>query len=110
MVQLQTHLRITNTMPTISHTEADTLHATSLESAIRAHLSRYFTAHEGSLPPGGLHARILAVTERPLIEECLRATGGNQLKAAHLLGINRNTLRKKIQELGIRLPGEEDAA
>ncbi len=51
-----------------------------------------------------LYRRVLERVERPLILAALERTGGNQLKAAVLLGINRNTLRKKIGELGIRLP------
>ena len=43
--------------------------------------------------------------ERPLLEAVLQHTGGNQLRAASLLGINRNTLRKKIVELAIDVPG-----
>lgn len=52
-------------------------------------------------PPGSLYHRALAAFERPLIEYALGRTGGNQLRAAQLLGINRNTLRKRIGELGI---------
>ena len=54
-------------------------------------------------PAAGLHGRVLAEVERPLIQICLAATGGNQIKAAKLLGLNRNTLRKKIRELGIEV-------
>jgi two-component system nitrogen regulation response regulator GlnG len=43
--------------------------------------------------------------ERPLLEAVLSYTGGNQIRAAALLGINRNTLRKKIVELSLSLPG-----
>ena len=53
------------------------------------------------MPPTGLYDRILAEIERPLIERCLLACQGNQIKAADLLGLNRNTLRKKIRDLGI---------
>ncbi|MBV8939045.1 MAG: hypothetical protein JO089_04320 [Alphaproteobacteria bacterium] len=83
------------------------LHATpsSLEQTVAEHLRRYFAAHEGSAPPPGLHGRILACVERPLIAAALHATAGNQVKAAHLLGLNRNTLRKKMQELGVDAPG-----
>lgn len=73
----------------------------SIGAAIDWHLKRYFDAHGGALPPQGLHQRVLREVERPLIEHCLIATRGNQLKAADLLGINRNTLRKKIKELDI---------
>ncbi len=54
--------------------------------------------------PRDLHPRILERTERPLLEAVLAHTGGNQLRAAALLGINRNTLRKKLTELGIDIP------
>ncbi|MDX2074782.1 MAG: nitrogen regulation protein NR(I) [Alphaproteobacteria bacterium] len=74
----------------------------TIEQDVRAHLKLYFNAHgAGALPPPGLYDRILPLLERPLIEMTLQATGGNQVKAAHVLGINRNTLRKKITELQI---------
>ena len=66
-------------------------------------LRRYFDLHGGSLPPAGLHRRVLDEVERPLIEIALEATGGNQARCAELLGINRNTLRKKIHALDIRV-------
>ena len=75
----------------------------SLQSAVAAHIQRYFDLHGGMLPPPGLYARILREIETPLIEIALDATGGNQAKCADLLGINRNTLRKKITELDIRV-------
>ncbi|MGB0960064.1 MAG: helix-turn-helix domain-containing protein, partial [Halocynthiibacter sp.] len=53
--------------------------------------------------PEGLYDRVLAEVERPLIELSLDATGGNQLKTAQLLGLNRNTLRKKITQHDIRV-------
>ena len=55
------------------------------------------------LPPAGLYGRILREIELPLIEIALDATGGNQAKCADLLGINRNTLRKKITDLDIHV-------
>jgi two-component system nitrogen regulation response regulator GlnG len=73
----------------------------SLGSAAERHLRDYFAAHKGGLPPAGLYDRVLREIERPLIQLSLSATRGNQLKAAQLLGLNRNTLRKKVRELDI---------
>jgi len=67
------------------------------------HLRRYFDFHEYDLPPEGLYDRILKEMERPLLEETLSRVGYNQIKAAKILGINRNTLRKKIKELNISM-------
>ncbi|WP_299842805.1 response regulator [uncultured Roseovarius sp.] len=75
----------------------------SLSESVGRHLQRYFDLHGDMLPPSGLYARILREIELPLIEIALDATGGNQAKCADLLGINRNTLRKKITELDIRV-------
>ncbi len=75
----------------------------SLSEAIERHLKSYFDAHEGALPASGLYDRVLHEMERPLIRLSLSATRGNQVKAAQLLGLNRNTLRKKIRELDIRV-------
>ncbi len=74
-----------------------------LSDSVARHLQRYFDLHGGTLPPSGLYQRILREVELPLIEIALDATGGNQAKCADLLGINRNTLRKKITELGIEV-------
>ncbi len=74
-----------------------------LSGSVEKHLRRYFDLHGGALPPPGLYGRILREIERPLIEVALEATGGNQAKCAQLLGINRNTLRKKITDLDIRV-------
>ena len=75
----------------------------SLGQAIERHIERYFRAHDGALPPSGVYDRLLREVERPLIARALAATRGNQLKAADVLGLNRNTLRKKIRELDIHL-------
>lgn len=75
----------------------------SLGAAVEYHLSRYFEAHGDELPPAGLYDRILKEIEKPLVTLSLAATRGNQLRAADLLGLNRNTLRKKIRELDIRV-------
>ncbi|ALJ80814.1 sigma-54-dependent Fis family transcriptional regulator [Ketogulonicigenium vulgare] len=74
-----------------------------LMTSVAKHLRRYFDLHGGVLPPPGLYNRILKDVETPLIEIALDATGGNQAKCADLLGINRNTLRKKITDLDIRV-------
>jgi two-component system, NtrC family, nitrogen regulation response regulator GlnG len=75
----------------------------SLGSAAERHLKAYFAAHRDGLPSAGLYDRVLREIERPLITLSLSATRGNQIKAAHLLGLNRNTLRKKIRELDIQV-------
>jgi len=72
-----------------------------LSAAVERHITDYFAAHRGALPAAGLYDRVLREVERPLIIATLGATRGNQIKAAHLLGVNRNTLRKKIRELDI---------
>ncbi len=73
----------------------------SLREAAQRHLRRYFDAHGDELPAAGLYKRVLNEVEFPLISLCLEASRGNQLQAARILGINRNTLRKKIRELDI---------
>ena len=72
-----------------------------IAGAVERHITEYFAAHRGALPAAGLYDRVLREIERPLIAATLGATRGNQIKAAHLLGLNRNTLRKKIRELDI---------
>lgn len=72
-----------------------------LAEAVEGHLKRYFSLHGNELPPPGLYDRIIREVEMPLIALALSATRGNQVKTAELLGINRNTLRKKIRELDI---------
>lgn len=72
-----------------------------LEPLIDAQLRQYFALLGSTLPATGLYDQLLAQFERPLILHTLRATHGNQIKAAEVLGINRNTLRKKMRLLGI---------
>jgi two-component system nitrogen regulation response regulator GlnG len=74
-----------------------------LSGAVERHLRDYFAAHHDGLPAAGLYDRILREIERPLISLSLSATRGNQIRAAHMLGLNRNTLRKKIRELDIQV-------
>ena len=82
-------------------TEAGAPEDQSLGGSVERHLKDYFAAHADALPAAGLYDRIRREVERPLISLSLAATRGNQIKAARLLGLNRNTLRKKIRELDI---------
>ena len=75
----------------------------SLCAAIEKHLDAYFASHGATLPPDGVYSRVMKEIERPLIARSLQETRGNQIKAASLLGLNRNTLRKKIRELQIEV-------
>ncbi|MFD2207356.1 nitrogen regulation protein NR(I) [Kiloniella antarctica] len=75
----------------------------SLSEAVERHLSEYFAAHFPELPSSGLYDRILKEIEKPLIELSLMSTNGNQIQASKLLGLNRNTLRKKIKELDVSI-------
>jgi two-component system nitrogen regulation response regulator GlnG len=77
--------------------------ALPLGAAVEQFLTRYFLSHGDRLPPPGIYDRILQEVERPLISICLGATRGNQIRAAQLLGLNRNTLRKKIRDLGLEV-------
>ena len=75
----------------------------NLSAAVERHLSTYFSGFEDGLPPAGLYHRILREIEYPLLTAALAATRGNQIRAADLLGVNRNTLRKKIRDLDIQV-------
>ena len=81
----------------------ETLSPDRFSSAVEEHLKRYFSLHGDSLPPPGLYDRVIKEIELPLISLSLAANRGNQIKTADLLGINRNTLRKKIKELDINV-------
>ena len=74
----------------------------SLSESVDTHIRRYFQALKGGVPAPGLYGRILREVEHPLIVATLEMTRGNQVRAADILGLNRNTLRKKIKELNIR--------
>jgi len=73
----------------------------TIAQAVEENMRSYFAGFGDSLPPSGLYERVLTEVEYPLILAALTATRGNQIKAADLLGLNRNTLRKKIRELGV---------
>jgi len=74
----------------------------SLSESVETHIKRYFEALKGGMPAPGLYGRILREVEHPLILATLEVTRGNQVRAADILGLNRNTLRKKIKDLNIK--------
>ena len=74
----------------------------SLSGFVERYIERQIKAHEGEILPG-IHGRMIRELEKPLITRVLEITRGNQLKAADMLGVNRNTLRKKIRQLDIRV-------
>ena len=75
----------------------------TLSMAVERHLGAYFKGFGNTLPPPGLYHRILREIEGPLIGAALAATRGNQIRAAELLGVNRNTLRKKVRDLDLQV-------
>lgn len=77
--------------------------AEPLARAVEQHVAHVLAAHRDGLAGGGIYDQVLAEVERPLIQMILSATRGNQIKAAELLGLNRNTLRKKIRDHAIQV-------
>ncbi|MBC7431095.1 MAG: nitrogen regulation protein NR(I) [Rubritepida sp.] len=71
----------------------------TLEQAVERHLKVLVAGHKDGIPVRDLHERVMAEVERPLLRLALSATRGNQIKAAAMLGLNRNTLRKKLRDL-----------
>jgi two-component system, NtrC family, nitrogen regulation response regulator GlnG len=86
---------------TVAGEESDT--EQNLAVAVERYLARYFSGFDNALPPPGLYHRVLREVEYPLLSAALAATRGNQIRAADLLGVNRNTLRKKIRDLDVRV-------
>ncbi|MEF8792340.1 helix-turn-helix domain-containing protein [Thiohalorhabdus sp.] len=76
-----------------------------LKASIDEALDEYFASLEGERPCGRLYYVVQAEVEQALLERILTETGGNQRRAAELLGLNRNTLRKKLEEHRIRTRG-----
>ena len=73
-----------------------------LSRAVERHIREFLAAHgDGGMPLSDIYDQVIAEVERPLIRLTLAATRGNQIKAAAMLGLNRNTLRKKIRDLEI---------
>jgi len=75
----------------------------TLSMLVERHLAGHFADQPDGVPAAGLYDRVLQEVERPLIQLTLSATRGNQVRAAEILGLNRNTLRKKIQDLGVEM-------
>jgi two-component system, NtrC family, nitrogen regulation response regulator GlnG len=89
--------------PAAAPAEPESAAVDNLSAAVERNLSRYFAGFADGLPPPGLYHRILREVEYPLLSAALAATRGNQIRAADLLGVNRNTLRKKIRDLDIQV-------
>ena len=89
--------------PTVSPGAAVQHGVDNLGGAVEAYLSSHFQGFPNGVPPPGLYHRILKEIEVPLLTAALAATRGNQIRAADLLGLNRNTLRKKIRDLDIQV-------
>ncbi len=75
----------------------------TIAASMERHMAAYFASFGDNLPPPGLYHRVLRDVEAPLLAAALAATRGNQIRAAELLGLNRNTLRKKIRELDMHI-------
>jgi two-component system, NtrC family, nitrogen regulation response regulator GlnG len=75
----------------------------NLPELVEHYLSNYFAQYSNELPPAGLYERFMRDVEKPLFTAALAATRGNQIKAAELLGLNRNTLRSRIRSLDIQI-------
>ena len=73
----------------------------TLSSVVERYLVSHFASYPDGVPPSDLYDRVIADVERPLFQLTLSATRGNQVRAAEILGLNRNTLRKRIVELGV---------
>ena len=89
--------------PAASLVGDETAAAETIGGSMERHLTAYFGEFGDGLPPPGLYHRVLREVEYPLISAALAATRGNQIKAAELLGVNRNTLRKKIRDLDVQV-------
>jgi two-component system, NtrC family, nitrogen regulation response regulator GlnG len=106
------HAQDTLTVATIEHELQQALpnkpasangDAQGLSEMIERHLNDHFAEFGRELPPPGLYNRVIREVEKPLLSAALAATRGNQIKAAELLGLNRNTLRTRIRDLNIRV-------
>ena len=72
----------------------------TLQEAVTSNLEKYFEDLDNT-QPGLIYDMVLSAVEKPMLEVVMRHAGGNQLRASAMLGINRNTLRKKLTEHGL---------
>jgi two-component system nitrogen regulation response regulator GlnG len=79
------------------------MHSKSLSELVERYLATYFASFGRELPPAGLYDRVIRQVEAPMLTAALAATRGNQIRAAELLGLNRNTLRSRIRDLDIQV-------
>jgi two-component system nitrogen regulation response regulator GlnG len=87
--------------PPLAVQQAQAVRVRTLSDLVESYLAEALPGHPDGIPPNGFYFQAIEAVERPLITAILAAVHGNQLRAAEILGINRNTLRKKIRELGI---------
>jgi Fis family transcriptional regulator len=76
------------------------MHQCELANSVKISLDQYFKDLDGQ-PPHAVYDMVLSCIEKPLLEYIMQHAAGNQSKAAEILGVNRNTLRKKIQQYNI---------
>ncbi len=79
----------------------------TIKSLLKQHIRQFYSMCSDSENNSSIYNSTITIVEEALIEETLNYTGGVQIKAAKVLGINRNTLRKKIEQLGIGKDGFE---
>ena len=90
-----------NVSPGDSAAAASASEQEPLVQAVERHIRQFLASSRDGVPMRDIYDRVIAEVERPLIQMTLAATKGNQIKAAAMLGLNRNTLRKKIRDLEI---------
>lgn len=76
------------------------MHQCELGNSVKSSLDQYFKDLDGQ-PPHAVYDMVLSCVEKPLLEYVMQYAAGNQSKAAEILGLNRNTLRKKIQQYNL---------
>ena len=95
---------MTTTLNSSDHLFVANLQAVSLEKLVKSKLEVLFSQQqEAQVDLNGLYDIVMEQVERPLLELALRAFNGNQVKTAQMLGINRNTLKKKIDIYKIKV-------